>query len=53
VMEQISYSAWLMPSEDLVASIGPALEGAVVNVLKAQSEPQTAAQAVVDQVNQP
>jgi multiple sugar transport system substrate-binding protein len=53
VIEQISYSAWLMPSEDLVASIGPALEKAVVSVLKAESEPQTAAQAVIDQVNQP
>lgn len=53
VIEQISYSAWLLPSEDLVASIGPALEQAVVNVIKAQSEPQIAAQAVVNQVNQP
>ncbi|MFZ2095083.1 MAG: extracellular solute-binding protein [Anaerolineales bacterium] len=53
VIEQISYSAGLMPSEDLVASIGPALEQAVVSVLKAQSEPQTAAQAVIDQINQP
>jgi multiple sugar transport system substrate-binding protein len=53
VFEQISYSALLLPSEDLVASIGPALEQAVVNVIKAQSEPQTAAHAVVSQVNQP
>lgn len=53
VIEQISYSAWLMPSEDLVSSIGPALEQAVVNVLKAQSEPQSAAQSVTNQVNQP
>jgi multiple sugar transport system substrate-binding protein len=53
VIEQISYSAWLMPPEDIVSSIGPALEQAVVNVIKAQSEPQTAAQAVVNQINQP
>ena len=53
VIEQISYSAWLLPSEDLVASIGSALEQAVVNVIKAQSEPQTAAQVVISQVNQP
>jgi multiple sugar transport system substrate-binding protein len=53
VIEQISYSAGLMPSEDLVASIGPALEQAVVSVLMAQSDPQTAAQAVIDQINQP
>jgi ABC-type glycerol-3-phosphate transport system substrate-binding protein len=53
VIEQISYSAWLLPPEDLVSSLGPALEQAVVNVIKAQSDPQTAAQAVVNQVNQP
>jgi multiple sugar transport system substrate-binding protein len=53
VIEQISYSAWLMPSADLVATLGPALEQAVVSVLKAQSDPQAAAQAVIDQINQP
>ena len=53
VIEQISYSARLMPSADLVATLGPALEQAVVSVLKAQSDPQTAAQAVIDQINQP
>jgi multiple sugar transport system substrate-binding protein len=53
VIEQISYSAWLMPSADLVATLGPALEQAVVSVLKAQSDPQTAAKAAIDQINQP
>lgn len=53
MIEQISYSAWLMPSADLVATLGPALEQAVVDVLKAQSDPKTAAQAVIDQINQP
>ena len=43
VMEQISCSAQLMPPVDLVSSLGPALEQAVVDVLKAQSDPQTAA----------
>jgi multiple sugar transport system substrate-binding protein len=52
-VEQISYSAWLMPSADLVSSLGPALEQAVVDVLKAQSDPQTAAKAVINQINQP
>jgi len=52
-IEQISSSAWLMPSMDLLSSLGPALEQAVVVVLKAQSDPQTAAQAVIDQINQP
>jgi multiple sugar transport system substrate-binding protein len=52
-IEQISYSAHLIPSIDLISSLGPALEQAVVKVLKAESDPQTAAQAVIDQVNQP
>jgi ABC-type glycerol-3-phosphate transport system substrate-binding protein len=53
MVEQISYSAQLMPTADLISSIGPALEQAVVDVLKAQSDPQSAAQAAIDQVNQP
>jgi ABC-type glycerol-3-phosphate transport system substrate-binding protein len=53
VIEQISSFAWLMPSVDMLSSLGPALEQAVVDVLKAQSDPQTAAQAVIDQINQP
>ncbi len=53
VYQQISTSAQLMPPVDLVSSIGPALEQAVVDVLKAQSEPQAAAQAAIDQVGKP
>jgi len=53
VIEQISYSAWMMPSADLAATLGPALEQAVVSVLKAQSDPQTAAEAVIDHISQP
>jgi len=53
VVEQISYSAQLMPSLDLISTLGPALEQAVVDVLKAQNDPQTAAQEATDQVNQP
>ena len=52
-VEQISYSAQLMPSMDVISTLGPALEQAVVDVLKAQNDPQTAAQEVTDQVNQP
>jgi multiple sugar transport system substrate-binding protein len=52
-VEQISYSAQLIPPADLVSSLGAELSQAVVVVLKAESEPQTAAQAVTDQVNQP
>jgi multiple sugar transport system substrate-binding protein len=53
VLDQISISAQLMPSLDLVSSIGPALEKAVVDVLKAQSEPQTAAQTAISQISKP
>ena len=53
VVEQISYSAQLMPSLDVISTLGPALEQAVVDVLKAQNDPQTAAQEATDQVNQP
>jgi hypothetical protein len=37
----------------LIASLGPTLEQAAVEVLKAESKPQDAAQAVINQVNQP
>ena len=49
VIEQVSSSAWLLPPVDMLSSLGPALEQAVVAVLKAQSDPQTAAQAAIDQ----
>jgi multiple sugar transport system substrate-binding protein len=53
VIQQISDSAWLMPPADMLSSLGPALEQAVVEVLKAQSDPQTVAQVVINQINQP
>jgi len=53
VIEQISSSARMMPSAEMISSLGPALEQAVVDVLKSQSDPQNAAQAVIKQVNQP
>jgi ABC-type glycerol-3-phosphate transport system substrate-binding protein len=53
IIEQISYSARLTPPADLISSIGPAMEQAVVDVLKAQSDPQSAAQAAIDQINRP
>jgi len=53
MVEQISYSAQLMSPADLIASIGPAMEQAVVDVLKAQSDPQSAAQTAIDQINKP
>lgn len=53
VMDTISSSAQLLPPVDLLASIGPALEQAVVDILKAQTDPQTAAETAVRQINQP
>jgi multiple sugar transport system substrate-binding protein len=53
IFQQISTSARLMPSIDLISSIGPAVEQAVVDVLKAQSDPQTAAQTAINQINKP
>jgi multiple sugar transport system substrate-binding protein len=52
-VDQISISAELTPPVDMLSSIGPAIEQALVSVLKAQSDPQTAAQAVINQVNRP
>jgi multiple sugar transport system substrate-binding protein len=53
MVEQISYSAWLMPPADMISSLGPAVEQAVVDVLKSQSDPQSAAHKVIEQVNLP
>ena len=51
--EQISASAKLLPQADMLSSLGPALEQAVVDVLKSQSDPQSAARLVIQQVSQP
>jgi ABC-type glycerol-3-phosphate transport system substrate-binding protein len=53
LVRQISLTAQLVPSEDLLASLGPALEEATVLVLKQQADPQSAAQFAADRVNQP
>ena len=53
VLQQISTSAHLMPPVDVVSSLGPVLEQAVVDVLKAQSDPQSAAAAAISKINQP
>jgi multiple sugar transport system substrate-binding protein len=50
---RISLAAQLVPSEDLLASLGPVLEDAVVAVLKQQSDPQSAATIAGERVNQP
>ncbi len=53
VIEQASYSAWLAPSPDLVSSIGPAVQNAVMSVLLGQSDAETAARLAIEQVSQP
>jgi hypothetical protein len=53
VIEQVSYSASLLPADELVSTLGPEIEQAVVEVLKAENNPETAAKEVVSQVNQP
>jgi ABC-type glycerol-3-phosphate transport system substrate-binding protein len=53
VMGSVSSSAQLLPPLDLLSSIGPALQQAVVDVLKAHTDPQTAAQTAANQVNKP
>ncbi len=53
MVEQISASAHLQPPADLLADIGPAVERAVVDVLLSRSDPLTAAEAALNQINQP
>ena len=53
VLQQISYSAQLLPAADILSSIGLPVEQAVVDVLKAQNDPVSAAQAATDRINQP
>lgn len=52
-LDRISSSAILVPSVDVLSSLGPPLEQALVSVLRAQSDPQAAAQAVISQTNKP
>jgi multiple sugar transport system substrate-binding protein len=52
-IDQISSSATLIPPLDMLSSIGPAMQQALISVLKAQSDPQAAAQAVLSQINRP
>ncbi len=52
-VEQISKSAQLVPPTEMLSSLGPALEQSLVDVLKAQSDPQTAARNVINKIRQP
>jgi multiple sugar transport system substrate-binding protein len=53
VVDSVSLSAHLLPSADVLSSLGPVLKEAVAEVLKQQSDPQSAAQAAAELVNQP
>ncbi len=52
-LEAIAESARLYPSVEALKILGPALQEAVVGVLKGQIEPLAAAQAAVKKVNEP
>lgn len=52
-IEQLSYSAWLMPSADLISTVGPILQQAVMKVLTGVSDAQYASHLAINQVNQP
>jgi ABC-type glycerol-3-phosphate transport system substrate-binding protein len=50
---QIALSAVLIPSTDILSSLGPVLRDAVVQVIKQQADPQIAAQSAVDTFRNP
>jgi multiple sugar transport system substrate-binding protein len=53
LVNRIAVSARIIPSTDLLTSLGPPLQQAVVAVLKEQSDPQVAAQAAIENVANP
>ncbi len=53
LLEQISYSAWLVPSADLMAIISPVLEEAGIAVLEGRRDALSAASAALEQINRP
>ncbi len=53
VLELVSSSAWLVPSPDLIATVGPALQQAVMDVLEGRRDAQSAAKAAISQISQP
>jgi multiple sugar transport system substrate-binding protein len=53
LLDQVSRSAHLAPSIDVLSSLGVPLSQAVVQVLKQQSDPLTAAQEAVDYLKSP
>jgi hypothetical protein len=53
LLEQISVSARARPSTELIASLGPVLEEAVVNVINLQADPAQAADQAVKRLTNP
>jgi multiple sugar transport system substrate-binding protein len=53
LLSQVVISAQLRPSNDLIASLGPVLRDATLQVLKAQSDPVQAAQAASERLKGP
>jgi multiple sugar transport system substrate-binding protein len=53
LVNRIAVSARIIPSTDLLTSLGPLLQQAVVAVLKEQSDPQVAAQSAIENVANP
>lgn len=53
LVNRIATSARLIPSTDLLTSLGPPLQQSTVAVLKEQSDPQMAAQAAIDSLSNP
>jgi len=53
VVGQIARSAQLIPPTELLASLGPLLEQATVNVLKAESTPSSAVETALEKLSTP
>lgn len=53
LVDQIAQSAQIQPSNDIQAVIGPALQQAILEVLKQETEPSQAAQQAIDRLENP
>jgi ABC-type glycerol-3-phosphate transport system substrate-binding protein len=53
LMSQIAISAKLIPSQEVIATVGPILQKGTVDVLKAQEDPLLAAEAAAAQLTGP
>jgi multiple sugar transport system substrate-binding protein len=53
LLEQVCFSAVLMPSTDIILSLGPLLQQSALESIKEQSDPAVAAQAAVDAIAAP